>query len=45
LQDRPASRKTGYNGGLRQLTLPFEWQTDTILPPRQTTSLADLAFD
>jgi hypothetical protein len=45
LQDRPASRKNGYSGGLRQLALPLEWQTDTILPPRQTTSLADLAFD
>jgi len=27
------------------LTLPFDWPAETILPPRQTTSLADLAFD
>jgi predicted DNA-binding helix-hairpin-helix protein len=45
LLDRPGSRKGGNTSGLRQLTLPFEWPSDTILPPRQTTSLADLAFD
>lgn len=45
LQDRPVSSKKDHVSGLRQLALPFEWQTDTILPPRQTTSLADLAFD
>lgn len=28
-----------------QLTLPLEWNLATILPERQTTSLADLAFD
>ncbi|HEX2909798.1 MAG TPA: radical SAM protein [Chloroflexia bacterium] len=31
--------------GLTQLTLPFEWSKETILPSRQTTALTDLAFD
>ncbi len=28
-----------------QLTLPLEWSAETILPPRLTTNIADLAFD
>jgi predicted DNA-binding helix-hairpin-helix protein len=29
----------------RQLTLPFEWDAATILPPRQSISFAELAID
>ncbi len=30
---------------LTQLSLPLEWNLATLLPPRQTTALSDLAFD
>jgi predicted DNA-binding helix-hairpin-helix protein len=45
MQDRSTPSKKANPGGLSQLTLPFDWPAETILPPRQTTSLADLAFD
>lgn len=42
LRRQPAAHASA---ALRQMTLPLEWSADTILPLRQSTSLAELALD